>query len=208
MLAAATEALRRSGVAGMSFTEVLGASGAARGAIYHHFPGGKAQLVSEAAGQHGAEVLGHLATLSGDSPTEVVRAFLAAVRPVVAASAAGSGCAVAAVALSPTGPAGTADPVGPTGPAGAGAGAAAGTGTGTGTGTTEVAAAAFDSWVGQLTATLTTAGAPPTEAAELASALIALLEGAHVLCRAASDLAPFDRAASAVDALVRSRYPG
>jgi TetR/AcrR family transcriptional repressor of lmrAB and yxaGH operons len=190
MLVAATEALRRSGVAGMSFTEVLGASGAARGAIYHHFPGGKAQLVAEAAGQHGAEVLGHLATLSGGSPAEVVRAFLAAVRPVVAASAAGSGCAVAAVALSPTGPAG---PL-----------AAAGTGTGT----TEVAAAAFDSWVGQLTATLTTAGAPPTEAAELASALIALLEGAHVLCRAAGDLAPFDRAASAIDALVRSRYPG
>jgi AcrR family transcriptional regulator len=199
MLAAATEALRRSGVAGMSFTEVLGASGAARGAIYHHFPGGKAQLVAEAAGQHGAEVLGHLATLSGDSPTEVVRAFLAAVRPVVAASAAGSGCAVAAVALSPTGPA---DPVGPTGAAGAGDASVT-----AGAGTTEVAAAAFDSWVGQLTATLTTAGAPPAEAAELASALIALLEGAHVLCRAAGDLAPFDRAASAVDALVRSRYP-
>jgi AcrR family transcriptional regulator len=175
MLAAATEALRRGGVAGMSFTEVLGASGAARGAIYHHFPGGKAQLVAEAAGQHGVEVLGHLATLSGASPVEVVRAFLAAVRPVVAASAAGSGCAVAAVALGP--------------------------------GPSEVAAAAFDSWVGQLTATLIATGAPPTEAAELASALIALLEGAHVLCRAAGDLAPFDRAASAVDALVRSRYP-
>ena len=33
----------------MSFTEILDASGAARGAIYHHFPGGKTQLVAEAA---------------------------------------------------------------------------------------------------------------------------------------------------------------
>ena len=176
MLAAATEALRRGGVAGMSFTEVLGVSGAARGAIYHHFPGGKAQLVAEAAGRHGVEVREQLATLSGESPLAVVLTFLAAVRPVVAASAAGSGCAVAAVAL--------------------------------GTPTSEVAATAFDSWVDELAATLTTAGAPPAEATDLATALITVLEGAHVLCRAAGDLAPFDRAAAAVESLVRARYPG
>jgi AcrR family transcriptional regulator len=203
MLAAATEALRRGGVAGMSFTEVLGASGAARGAIYHHFPGGKAQLVAEAAGQHGTEVLGHLATLAGDSPAEVVRAFLAAVRPVVAASAAGRGCAIAAVALG-------------TGPGSRDGQTSADMSTDTSTDTSatepaalrEVAAAAFDSWIGQLTATLTTAGAAPAEAAELASALIALLEGAHVLCRAAGHLGPFEQAAGAIEALVRCRYPG
>ncbi|MEU3069077.1 hypothetical protein ABZ712_19585 [Streptomyces sp. NPDC006906] len=38
---------------GMSFTDVLTQSGAARGAIYHHFPGGKNQLATEAAVQHG-----------------------------------------------------------------------------------------------------------------------------------------------------------
>jgi AcrR family transcriptional regulator len=199
MLAAATEALRRGGVAGMSFTEVLGASGAARGAIYHHFPGGKAQLVAEAAGQHGTEVLGHLATLAGDSPAEVVRAFLAAVRPVVAASAAGRGCAIAAVALG-TGP-GSRD--GQTS-----ADMRADTSATEPAALREVAAAAFDSWIGQLTATLTTAGAAPAEAAELASALIALLEGAHVLCRAAGHLGPFEQAAGAIEALVRCRYPG
>ena len=49
MIEATVEALQRQGVAGMSFTGVLAASGAARGAIYHHFPGGKAQIVAEAA---------------------------------------------------------------------------------------------------------------------------------------------------------------
>ena len=37
--------MRRNGLAGTSFTEVLADSGAARGAIYHHFPGGKSELV-------------------------------------------------------------------------------------------------------------------------------------------------------------------
>jgi AcrR family transcriptional regulator len=197
MLAAATEALRRGGVAGMSFTEVLGASGAARGAIYHHFPGGKAQLVAEAAAQHGVDVREHLAALSGDSPTTVVHAFLAAVRPVVAASAAGSGCAVAAVALAAR-PSEVTD--GPTQSAAPPTQSAAPA--------SEVAATAFESWVDELTTALTTAGTPPTEAVELATALIAVLEGAHVLCRAAGHLGPFERAAAAMESLVSGRYSG
>jgi TetR/AcrR family transcriptional repressor of lmrAB and yxaGH operons len=60
--------VQRRGVAGMSFTEVLDSSGAARGAIYHHFPGGKAQLVTEAAARNGQDVRAHLATLPADSP--------------------------------------------------------------------------------------------------------------------------------------------
>src|SRR5215469_4697471 len=83
MIKAAVHALRRDGVEGMSFTEVLRESGAARGAIYHHFPGGKSQLVAEAATENGSEV----------------RGFLALIRPVVQESAGGSGCAVAAAAM-------------------------------------------------------------------------------------------------------------
>ena len=49
MIAAAVRSLQHDGAEGMSFTDVLRVSGAARGAIYHHFPGGKSQLVAEAA---------------------------------------------------------------------------------------------------------------------------------------------------------------
>ena len=87
----------------MSFTEILDASGAARGAIYHHFPGGKAELVAEAATRNGQDVRSHLAALAGATPAAILDNFLAAVRPVVAASAAGGGCAVAAVAVEPDG---------------------------------------------------------------------------------------------------------
>jgi AcrR family transcriptional regulator len=58
----------------MSFTEVLENSGAARGAIYHHFPGGKAQIVAEAAARNGHHVRAHLAGLPADDPQAVVEA--------------------------------------------------------------------------------------------------------------------------------------
>jgi TetR/AcrR family transcriptional repressor of lmrAB and yxaGH operons len=174
MIEATVEALRQQGVAGMSFTEVLRSSGAARGAIYHHFPGGKAQLVAEAATRNGHDVRAHLAELRGDSPSAVVEAFLAAVRPVALASACGSGCAVAAVTV------GADDTL------------------------REVAAAAFAAWVDQLAERLTASGLPPDEATDLAATLVTLLEGAQVLCRAAGSIEPFDRAARTATRLART----
>jgi TetR/AcrR family transcriptional repressor of lmrAB and yxaGH operons len=183
MIEATVAALQRLGVAGMSFTEVLAASGAARGAIYHHFPGGKAQIVAEAATLNGQDVRAHLAALPAGSPPAVVRAFLAAVRPVVQASATGGGCAVAAITVR----------------AGTDAENDA---------LRQVAATAFASWADQLAERLLTAGLAPGEAADLAAMLIALLEGAHVMCRAAGTLQPFDQAARAATAFAESQYPG
>ncbi len=181
MIEATVEALRRRGVAGMSFTEVLRSSGAARGAIYHHFPGGKAELVAEAATRNGEDVSGFLAALPADDPLGVVEAFLALVRPVVAASAGGSGCAVAAVAVG-------------------------GSGDAEDDALRSVAASAFAAWGDRLAERLVAAGLAPGEAADLAALLLSLLEGAHVLCRAAGELDPFDRAARTAVELTRARY--
>jgi TetR/AcrR family transcriptional regulator, lmrAB and yxaGH operons repressor len=175
MIEAAVDSLRRQGVSGMSFTEVLKHSGAARGAIYHHFPEGKSQLVAEAATRNAQDVRLHLSQLPGGSPRQVVEAFLALIRPVVEQSAHGSGCAVAAVAM--------------------GADLA-------NIGLREIAADAFTAWRHELTGKLTAGGMAPEEASALAATLITLLEGAHVLCRAAGDLEPFDQAAKAIMSLV------
>src|SRR3954471_6185238 len=75
MIAAAVRSLQHDGAEGMSFTDVLSASGAARGAIYHHFPGGKSQLVAEAATDNGNEVRAALAQVPAESPAAVVRGF-------------------------------------------------------------------------------------------------------------------------------------
>lgn len=170
MIEAAVAGLQQRGLAGMSFTEVLTGSGAARGAIYHHFPGGKGQLVAEAAARNGRDIRTHLAGLPTSSPREVVQSFLAQVRPVVLAAAEGSGCAVAAVTVHVDE---RSDEL------------------------CRIAAVAFASWIDQLTVALTAAGLPPDRAADLAALLIALLEGAQVLCRATGDPGPFDRAARA-----------
>ena len=48
MIETAAVVMRERGVEATSFSEVIARSGAPRGSIYHHFPGGKAQLIEEA----------------------------------------------------------------------------------------------------------------------------------------------------------------
>lgn len=178
MIEAATEALKHHGVAGMSFTDVLERSHAARGAIYHHFPGGKDQLIAEAVARNGQDVLRAMETITGSTPEEVVVAFFAGIRPVLEQSANGGGCAVAAATLDLNQ---------------------------NSTSLQDIASIAFDSWINQLGQALKNAGMEPAEANDTACLLITLLEGAHVLCRASADLQPLDQTARAAIALVRER---
>ena len=172
MIDATIAALQRHGVAGMSFTEILDASGAARGAIYHHFPGGKTQLVAEAAARNGQDIRAQLAALPAATPRAVARAFLTLVRPVMEQSARGGGCAVAALTIRAEAAAASDE-------------------------LRQVADAALASWTDQLTERFTTAGLRASQASDLAVTLITLLEGAHVMCRAAGTIKPFDQAARA-----------
>ncbi|MFE0583261.1 TetR/AcrR family transcriptional regulator [Streptomyces sp. NPDC058874] len=171
MVDAAVDALRERGLQGMSFTEVLAQSGAARGAIYHHFPRGKHELAAEAALQHGREVRAGLSELRAADPEGVALAFVEFARPVVRAAARGAGCAVAAVTV----------------PADEDGGALC-----------RAAAETFTSWTDQLVRNLGEAGLPAADAQEKAALLIALLEGAQVLCRASGSTEPFERAVRAV----------
>jgi TetR/AcrR family transcriptional regulator, lmrAB and yxaGH operons repressor len=165
MVEAAASLFRTKGVAATSFTEVLDASGAARGAIYHHFPEGKAQLAREAVEWTGRSVQGHISAIEANQPIGIVEAFLGLVRPIVEQSAAGAGCAVAAVTMESA----QNDAV-----------------------LTAASNGAFSSWVGELERKLSHAGATPGAATSIAHLLIVFLEGAHVLCRASGDLVPFD----------------
>ena len=177
MIAATVTALQHHGVAGMSFTDVLRDSSAARGAIYHHFPGGKLQLVAQAAQLNGHQVRERIASLPAGSPAEVVAAFLNLARPVVQASAEGGGCAVAAVTVESGLESGEYD-------------------------LRQIADSAFTGWADQLAERLGASGLDASRAQDVATTLITLLEGAHVVCRAARNLEPFERAARAAASLV------
>jgi AcrR family transcriptional regulator len=182
MIDAAVDALRRDGVAGMSFTDVLSASGAARGAIYHHFPGGKSELVVQAVTRNAGDVRDRFAELPHGPPRLVVDEFVNLIRPVVEESTAGSGCAIAAAAMSAADQRNHAN-------------------------LQQSAAAAITSWIDVLGERLRAGGLDEHEAAELASLLVTTLEGAHVLARAEGCIDPFDRATRALRALVANRYP-
>jgi hypothetical protein len=68
------------------------------------------------------------------------------------------------------------------------------------------AAAGIASWINEIAGRFAVAGLADDEAHELASSLITMLEGAHVLARATGGIDYFDQAARAFTALIEARY--
>src|ERR1700760_3766933 len=91
--------LAKKGLQGASFSEILEASGAPRGSLYHHFPGGKDELVLAALDHAGKQAMSVLDRLSGKTAREVAEGFLSLWRTVLARSDFAAGCAVVAVTV-------------------------------------------------------------------------------------------------------------
>lgn len=71
MVHSAVTLFRKRGIAGTSLADIIEHSGAPRGSIYHHFPGGKNQIAGEATAWAG-EIMTRMLTKS-DDPIETVR---------------------------------------------------------------------------------------------------------------------------------------
>jgi AcrR family transcriptional regulator len=99
MIDGAVRLLARQGLQGTSFAEVLEATGTPRGSIYHHFPGGKDQLVAAAIETAGEETLHGLSGLKGAGPEQVTERYLGLWRELLVRSDAGAGSAVLAVTV-------------------------------------------------------------------------------------------------------------
>jgi AcrR family transcriptional regulator len=99
MIRSATLLFRERGLQGTSFRDVVEHSGAPRGSIYHHFPGGKAQLAEEAVSSSGEFVASVIATAARDGdPAAAVRVFIQGWRHTLESSDFRAGCPVVAVA--------------------------------------------------------------------------------------------------------------
>jgi TetR/AcrR family transcriptional repressor of lmrAB and yxaGH operons len=159
--------LAKKGLQGTSFSEVLEASGAPRGSLYHYFPGGKNELVLEAVAFAGARAIGVLDGLTGKPAGEVAEAFFALWRWVLSASDFNAGCAVAAVTVAAEEPALLAR-----------------------------AAEVFRAWRTQLAGLLEAGGIPAGHAPALAATLVSAAEGAVILARAEHAFEPFDLVAA------------
>ena len=161
--------LARGGLQQTSFATVLEHTGAPRGSIYHHFPEGKDQLVSEAVAASGARSLAMIQQWRGDTADVIAQKFLAAWRLLLTATNFSAGCAVLAVTTATD----SAEVLNDT-------------------------ADVFRSWRQELASLLTEGGLSPERAPGVAATLIAAAEGAVVMSRAEQNIEPFDLVADEV----------
>jgi AcrR family transcriptional regulator len=167
LLDGAGSLLAEKGYAGMELRDVAERGSAPRGSIYHHFPGGKAQLAAEAAELDGVRVRHAIErSLAERGLKGTLATFGDIFRRRAADHPERIGCPVAAAALAR-----------PEDPALAAA-----------------ATAAFQSWEGVIAAALEAEGIRPKQAATFAGLVISTVEGALVRTRAARDHAPLDSA--------------
>jgi AcrR family transcriptional regulator len=164
MVDSAIKLLAMQGFQGASFSSVLEDSGAPRGSIYHHFPGGKDELVLEAIERSGRNAAQIVERFRGMSAVDVVSAFVAIWRSLLTISDFRVGCSVLGATVS------AADPE-----------------------IIDRAARVFRSWQEQLASVLEEGGVDAAEADELGTLLVAACEGAVVLCRAERSFEPLDR---------------
>ncbi|MDT4993866.1 MAG: TetR/AcrR family transcriptional regulator, lmrAB and yxaGH operons repressor [Actinoplanes sp.] len=99
MISGAVRLLARQGLQGTSFAEVLQLTGAPRGSVYHHFPGGKDQLVAAAVDAAGGQALTILDGLAGAPADQVAETFLGLWRLLLQRTDCTMGCAVLAVTV-------------------------------------------------------------------------------------------------------------
>jgi len=173
MIEQAALSLASKGLQRTSFTQVLEASGAPRGSLYHHFPGGKDELILAALDLAGEWALRKFAGPSGRSPTQVAEGFVELWRSVLLYSDFGAGCAVAAVAIAAEAP-----------------------------DLLVRAAAIFRKWRERLAAQLVQGGIDEPRATALANLLIAACEGAVILARAEHSMKSFEQAMQSLILLI------
>ncbi len=104
MIDAAKAGFRAHGMVATGFTEVLASSGAARGAIYHHFPGGKDELAAAvvASTANNVEAAIRMLFAASASPVEALADAIDLVATAVEQRQ-GFGCAIAPAVLEASG---------------------------------------------------------------------------------------------------------
>jgi AcrR family transcriptional regulator len=177
MVQSAAALIGSQGMNATSFSDVLADSGAPRGSIYFHFPGGKRELAKDAIRWTSDQVVAHMQANSGSSAPEVLQHFVALFQHVVEATDGAAGCAVAGVTIDI--PASDDELM-------------------------AEARAAFHAWTALLAEQLTVVGVARERAAGIATIAVASVEGALILCRAEGGTAPLDAVASQLQVLVAS----
>jgi TetR/AcrR family transcriptional regulator, lmrAB and yxaGH operons repressor len=176
MITSAALLLREHGVAGTSIPKVLAHSNGPRGSVGHHFPGGRAELITEAIAWAGTLVTDTLAKkrAAGASPAEVFSFICDFYAEQLTSTDYAAGCPVGAAAQEAFD-----DPV--IGP---------------------VITKVIDSWTSTVAAALKDAGRDANEASDLALLCVCSLEGAILVARVKKSTKPIDTVRTRILALL------
>ncbi len=174
--------LRRFGVAGTSVSGILTDSGLARRTLYLNFPAGKPELVAEATQVASESMISAFEQLPPESdPVQMLEMFIDRAAKALEANDFASGCPIAAAALGREEAPAAADAAG----------------------------AAFSQWVAALSRVVHDAGVADHDAAdELATTIVATVEGALMMSIAERSSEPLRRAGRGLAAMVRARLGG
>jgi TetR/AcrR family transcriptional repressor of lmrAB and yxaGH operons len=178
MVEAAVGLFAERGYAATSFNDIIERSGAPRGSIYHHFPGGKAELAADALRWTRDRVARGLAAVGaqGDSG-DAVRLFVTTLGESLRVSDFHAGCAVAGVVLD-------SDDV-----------------------LLKESAAVFAAWRRALADIFRRDGATAPRARRLAGLVVAAAEGALLLARAEQTAQPLTDVATELELHIRTVLP-
>ncbi|MFC7302741.1 TetR/AcrR family transcriptional regulator [Streptomyces monticola] len=177
IVAGAADMISRRGLSATSIREMAKHAKAPLGSTYHYFPEGKQQLATEAVRFTGEWVAQSLRKELEAGPAAGLSAFLALWRKIVVESDFHAGCPVLAVAIEEP----PADDVPPA---------------------LAAAAEVFEQWEGLLADSLREHGAERGQAAQLATLIVAAVEGTVAMCRAKRSTRPLDQVAEQLQALI------
>lgn len=179
LIEAAVELFRARGYEGVGVAELLEKSGAPRGSLYFHFPGGKEEIGVEAVKRVGEIVTGQFRDLheSGvDLETFIDRVFKTTAKGIKDRDYKAS-CPIAAIAAEM----GSSNPI-----------------------LNAAVVACFAAWEHEIEVAAMARGLSAKNAADFASAMLASIEGAMVVSKAQASIAPHVNASRAMKALAAS----
>jgi TetR/AcrR family transcriptional repressor of lmrAB and yxaGH operons len=164
-IAATGRLLRRQGYDATGVNEIVTESGAPKGSLYFHFPGGKEELALAAMLREGGKLRTAIASVmsSSDDPGEALGRLVDALAYGLESSGYQDGCPIATVTLEAANRSQAVH---------------------------EAAAAVFDTWIEPLEERLLTACLDASTARRRAVLALAAIEGALILARARRDLEP------------------
>ena len=166
MLDSAVLLLRERGAAGVTVDAVLAHSGAPRGSVYHHFPGGRNEMVLGAVRQAGDYIAAMVSESAAEGDVQrMVERLVAFWKRALTKTDYRAGCPVAAMAMD------SRDVIPDAG---------------------ELVREIFSRWQASLADALSANGFDAPRAQRLATVVVSVIEGAIILCRAHRDLGPLD----------------